>query len=238
MFEPFNSRQPAATGHGDLIGGLASIRPAAAGGPSPGLPRRRQLLAAALAGTLLPLRQAWAQGPAKAGAAAPRGREAMTITFRGAELVHRWSKNGQHEFTPAGDADLATWRDMLTLNVHESATSGEQLAVVANQVLANYRQHGKVLQTRSIPRSPARPAEHLIVAVLGNPQLLEAAFARCLLHDGVALVAVVSHRVHGKTAGPEMSAWLGAQGAQVDQALMAWTALPALARLKQLPTSA
>lgn len=190
---------------------------------------RRQVLAAALGAALMPAATAWAQRPVDAG---------TTITFCGTSFMHRWSKGGQHEFTPADSADLATWRDMLTLNLHAAVTTGEQLAEVANKVLGNYQRAGKILQTRSTPRTAARPAEHLLVAVLGTPDLLEAAFARCLLHDGTGIVAVVSHRVYGKAAGPQMSDWLRANGPQVEQALMAWAALPSVASLNRLPTSA
>lgn len=185
---------------------------------------RRMLLAAALGASLraAPLN------------AAPRP-DAMALSFRGTGYLHRWSRDGQHEFTPEGSADLTTWRDMITLNVHAQASTGEQLADVANRVLGNYRAHGKVLQTRSTPRTPGRPAEHLIVAVLGNAVLLEAAFARCLLHDGVGIVAVVSHRIYGKAVGPEMSEWLRANGPQVEQALMSWSPLPGVATLQRLP---
>ncbi len=163
----------------------------------------------------------------------------LTIDWRGRAFLHRWSRAGQHEFTPAGDEDLDRWRDMLTLNLHEQVSTGEQLAAVANQVLGNYQQHGgKILQTRSTPRTPERPAEHLIVAVLGTPQLLEAVFARCLMHEGRGLIAVVSHRVYGQAVGPQMSQWLAQNGPATEQALMAWTAMPTLAALRQLPQRA
>lgn len=190
---------------------------------------RRRVLVAALGAALLPVSTAWAQRPTGAD---------TTISFRGTPFVHRWSKGGQHEFTPADSADLATWRDMLTLNLHGSVVRGEQLADVANKVFDNYHRSGKVLQTRSTPRTIARPAEHLIVAVLGTPDLLEAAFARCLLHEGAGVVAVVSHRVYGKAVGPQMSDWLRANGPQLEQALMAWGALPSVASLSRLPQSA
>lgn len=185
---------------------------------------RRQLLIAALT---MPVWTARAQKP-----------EGLTLSFRGTPFAHRWSQGDQHEFTPDGDSDLKTWRDMITLNVHAQTTRGEQLADVANKVLSNYQQHGKILQTRSTPRSAQRPAEHLIVAVLGTPQLLEATFARCMLHDGTGFIAVVSHRVYGKNVGPEIGQWLAAQGAQTEQALMAWGPLPATSQLKRLPQSA
>lgn len=198
---------------------------------------RRRLLSV-LAAALVPAGTVLAQAAKAPGSDARKGADAMTIGFRGTSYVHRWSKDGQHEFTPADDADLAKWRDMVTLNVHEQVAGGDQLAAVANQVLGNYQRHGKILQTRSKPRTADAPAEHLIVAVLGNPQLLEAAFARCLMHDGVGVIAVVSHRVYGRAVGNEMSDWLRANGPQVEQALMSWAPLPAVASLKRLPRSA
>jgi hypothetical protein len=189
---------------------------------------RRQSLQLLVGGALLAGTGARAQARATPAAGAP------TLDFRGVSHVHRWSREQQHEFTPADDADLKQWRDMITLNVHPSVRDGEALAEVANRVLGNYQQHGKILQTRSTPRSASRPAQHLIVAVLGNPQLLEAAFARCLLHDSTGLVVVVSHRIYGQAAGPAMSRWLSEHGAQVEQALMAWDKLPRMAALQTL----
>ena len=194
-------------------------------------PSRRQALLSLLGAAL--------SGPALAQGTAPSHKaDAMTIRFRDQDFVHRWSKNGQHEFTPPAQSDLQAWTDMLTLNVHAGSTNGEQLAVVANSVLANYQRHGKILQTRSTPRTAARPAEHLIVAVLGTPQLLEAPFARCLLSaSGTGLVAVVSHRIYGQAVGPAMSQWLAANGPQVERALMDWAQVPASASLARLPSS-
>jgi hypothetical protein len=78
--------------------------------------------------------------------------------------------------------------------------NGDQLAALANSILTNYQKHGKIIRTDSKPRTPQRPAEHLIVAVLGNATLLEAVFARILLIDGVGVVAVYSHRIYGGDA--------------------------------------
>ena len=74
--------------------------------------------------------------------------------------------------------------------------------------------------------------------MLGAPDLLEAALARCLLHEGAGVVVVVSHRVYGKAAGPQMSDWLRGNGPPVEHALMAWAALPCVASLNRLPASA
>lgn len=164
-----------------------------------------------------------------------RSADAMRLTFNGIDYAYRWARAGQYEFLPPNDSDLAKWHDMVTINLHESATTGEHLAEVANKVMANYERAGKVMRTDSRPRTPDRPAEHLIVAVLGNPDFLEAAFARMVLIDGVGVVAVYSHRVYGKGVGPAMTDWLKANGPRTEGALMAWDRVPAPAALKKLP---
>lgn len=209
-----------ATGATDLLGPFGRLGANAA---------RRGLLLSLLSVSAAPL---CAVAATAAGSTPP-----LTLPFRGHQFLHRWSREGQHEFTPRESADLRHWQDMITLNQHAGVLSGEQLASVANGVLGNYQRHGRILQTRSTPRTPQQPAQHLIVAVLGQPQLLEAAFARCLMHEGRGLVAVVSHRVYGAAAGPAMSDWLRAHGMAVERALMDWQALPPLAQLNALPRS-
>jgi hypothetical protein len=169
----------------------------------------------------------------KQGASPPA--KAVAINFRGMDYVHRWSREGQNEFTPESDADLARWHDMVTINVPPNVGNGDQLAELANRVLTSYQNHGKILRTDSKPRTPQRTAEHVIVAVLGNPAFLEAAFARFLLVDGKGLVVVYSHRIYGQNAGPAMSEWLRANGATSETALMEWRGYPSAAALRTLP---
>jgi len=74
-----------------------------------------------------------------------------SVIFNGAEYIHRWSENGQNEFTPAGQEDLDKWTDMLTINVYPDAVEGDGLALVANKVLGTYQEHGgKVLRTNPV----------------------------------------------------------------------------------------
>lgn len=186
--------------------------------------RRHALWCAAAAPLALAL-------PRPARAASP----AMSFSFAGTEWLHRWSKAGQNEFTPRGQEDLARWRDMVTVNLHESVRTGEQLADLANRVLGNYRANGRILRTDSKPRTPQREAEHLVIAAFVTPKLAEAAFARILLAGGAGCVVVRSHRIHGEQAGPPLSDWLRANGPAVERELMAWDGIPAPAALKRLP---
>ena|SRR5688572_14823301 len=162
---------------------------------------------------------------------------ATKLNFGGKVYLHRWSKGGQHEFTREGDEDLSRWRDMVTVNAHDAVRNAEQLAALANSILSNYQRHGKILRTDSKPRTPQRPAEHLIVALLGNPEFLEAAFARIVLVDGVGEAAVYSHRIYGKEAAKAMGEWLSANGASIEKTLMTWDRIPAPAALRSLPQS-
>lgn len=168
---------------------------------------------------------------------ASSGTKVLTLSFQGVEYEHRWSKNGQNEFTPKGQENLDSWHDMMTLNVAEQIGNREQLAALANNVLDRYQSAGKIVRTDSKPETEGHPAEHLVIAVLGNPGFLEAAFARFVLVDGVAVVAIYSHRVYGKAVGDAMSEWLQGNGPQIEAALMGWSTLPTPAALKALPQS-
>jgi hypothetical protein len=126
---------------------------------------------------------------------------------------------------------------MVTINVHEAVRNGDQLATLANGVLSNYQSHGKIVRTDSKPRTSQRPAEHLIVAILGTSAFLEAAFARVVLIDGVGVVAVYSHRAHGKDAAGAIGEWVKTNGPPVEKTLMTWDRIPSLVVLRQLPQS-
>lgn len=162
---------------------------------------------------------------------------ATALSFRDVGYLHRWSKDGQHEFTPDDQSDLQAWTDMLIVNVHPGVTSEQQLAGLANAVLGNYQNAGKILKTGSKPKTPDQLAEHLAVAVLGAPGVLEATFARFVLADGVGTVVSYSHRIYGNAAGPAMNDWLKIYGAQVESALMDWKTVPGPVALAKLPQS-
>ncbi len=165
-------------------------------------------------------------------AASSAGKPAFT--FRDTAYFHRWSQNTQHEFTPAKQEDLQAWTDMVTINVYPDAADGDALAARANAVLENYKAaKAMVLNTRSVPRTADRPAEHFIAVVFSRPTFIEVAFARLKLVDGVGCSVVYSHRIYGVKAGDAASAWLRANGPEAERALMEWSssgAAVALAR--------
>src|SRR5262249_11174927 len=76
-----------------------------------------------------------------------------SFLFDAVAYWHRWSKKGQNEFTPQGQEDLDRWTEMVTINLHEEIRDGEQLALLANQVLGRYQATGKILKTDSKPRT-------------------------------------------------------------------------------------
>jgi hypothetical protein len=161
-----------------------------------------------------------------AAAVRPTGKKSDTaskpaISFNHIEYLFRWSENGQFEFTPPGQEDLEKWTDMVTINVYPDAVDGDGLALVANKVLTIYQSNnGKILKTDSVPRTAEKPAEHVIVAVLGNPALMECVQARFKLIDGKGYAIIFSHRVYGERVGDEMSSWLDKNGPATEKALM------------------
>ncbi len=149
------------------------------------------------------------------------------LVFREISYWHRWSKNDQHEYTPKGQDDLQQWRDMITINRYPDVHDGDGLAAKANGVLENYKSHhGVVLKTNSVPRIPGRPAEHYIAVVFGQPNFIEAAFARFKLSDNTGCSIVYSHRLYGEKIGDQMNAWLSANGPAIEKALMSWSNVP------------
>ncbi|HWM25702.1 MAG TPA: hypothetical protein VNP98_12840 [Chthoniobacterales bacterium] len=156
------------------------------------------------------------------------------FVFRDVEYFHRWSQNDQHEFTPEKQEDLEKWSDMITVNGYPNVNDGEGLAAMANAVLENYKSHqARVLKTTSVPRTPDRPAEHLIAVVFGRPNFIEVAFARFKLMDGKGCSFVYSHRIYGEKIGDEVSAWLSANGPEIEKALMEWKSMPSAISIRQ-----
>jgi len=145
----------------------------------------------------------------------------LNVEFNGAQFLHRWSENNQHEFTPKSQEDLSAWEDMLTINVYPSITDGEGLAVMANQVLGSYQStKAMVLKTDSVPRTKSKPAEHSMVVLFPRPEFIEAAFTRLIIIDGVGASIVYSHRIYGNKIGNEMSDWLKNNGSIIEELLM------------------
>ena len=62
--------------------------------------------------------------------------------------------------------------------------------------------------------------------VFGRPNFIEVAFARFKLVDGTGCSFVYSHRIYGEKMGDEMSAWLSANGSDIEKALMEWSSMP------------
>ncbi len=151
----------------------------------------------------------------------------VAFTFQGVDYFQRWSQQEQHEFTPAKQEDLEKWTDMITVNGYPSVTDGDALAATANGILENYKNHGaNVLNTNSTPRTPERPAEHLIAVVFGRPEFIEVAFARLRMRDGTGHSIVYSHRMYGEKIGDKMNEWLKAHGKETEDALMKWDSAP------------
>lgn len=156
------------------------------------------------------------------------------FTFKSVEYFHRWSKDDQHEFTPDKQEDLERWSDMITVNGYPGVDDGEDLATTANAVLENYKNHqARVLKTSSVPRTPDRPAEHLVAVVFSRPNFIEVAFARFKLIDGKGCSFVYSHRMYGEKIGDQASAWLSANGPEIEKALMEWKSMPSPVSIRQ-----
>jgi hypothetical protein len=148
---------------------------------------------------------------------------AAAFSFANTNYFHRFSQGDMHEYTPAAQENLETWRDMVTIHFYRKVKDGETLAATANTVLSNYKAaKGMVLKTSSVPKTASKAAEHLIVVVFGRPNYIEVAFARFQMQNGIGTAAIYSHRIYGQKAGDAMSAWLKKNGPATEKNLMGW----------------
>ncbi|WP_408951520.1 hypothetical protein [Lysobacter sp. Hz 25] len=172
-----------------------------------------------------------------ANGSATQAQSASSLTFNGARYAHRWSKGTQHEFTPVGQEDLSKWQDMITLVPRQDAHDGQTLASLAEATLATYKGAGQIIKTGSTPLTADKPAEYLLVAVLPGKGFFETTFVRFKLINGVGVMSIYAHRNYGESAAEDFGAWIKANGAAVEKALMDWNGIPAPASLKTLPQS-
>jgi hypothetical protein len=168
-------------------------------------------------------------------AAPPKAAAPMKLKFGGVEYVHRWSQNGQNEFTPPVQTDLKAWKDMVTVIVNERVTNGDQLAELANGVVGNYSKAGEILRTDSKPRTASVEAEHFIAAMLHAKGFSEAAFARVMMVEGRGVVVVYSRRAYGEHAADTIATFLDHNGQPTERMLMQWQGMPKIAQLRALP---
>jgi len=140
----------------------------------------------------------------------------QSIFFNGRTYKHRWSNGGQHEFTPAGQEDLSSWVDMLTLWVDPRVHDGETLALEVERVVARYRKiNGQNLNVFFIPNGSERLGEYFISARLGKSPVVEFVAARFVLHQTQGMGIIYSHRTYGPSAAQGLIQWMESHGPEL-----------------------
>jgi hypothetical protein len=125
--------------------------------------------------------------------AAPRAQE-QDLTFDGTRYSRRCSREPQHEYTPAGQDDLSTWNDMVTLIGYPNAKTPGQMAMVAHELVSIYTGHSaRVMRVDAIPATQETAAMYFVVALFIHSTFVEAVFARLELVDGEGAAVLYSH---------------------------------------------
>ena len=148
-------------------------------------------------------------------------------------FFHRFTKNDQHEYTPASQRDLTAWTDMVTILVYRKANDDKKLAAIAESAREKYKAVGRVLRAETVLNADSKSTEHLTVVVVGTPMYLEAVFARFRMQEGIGTAAIYCHRIYGDKVGDQMSAWLRKHGVATENSLLAWSQMPKLSELKK-----
>jgi hypothetical protein len=158
-----------------------------------------------------------------------------SVVFLGEEYFHRWSMNGQNEYTPKGSEDLATWSSMLTIN--PTSLDPARLPELASTIRSNYQNSGaKILGAESAEGQTGK-TEYFQAALFTTPAFMEAALTRVFLVEGRPLIATYAKRFYGADVGAQMSAWLKQNRTSIEKSLRTWTGVPPLKALEALPQS-
>jgi len=159
---------------------------------------------------------------------------AAKLKFAGLEFVHRESRNGRSDFTPASEPGK-DWRDRVTIIVRDNVTSKDQLSSIAGNLVATVSDLGEVVRTDSVANPQTQETEHFFAAKLEGNGFTQAAFARLALVEGKGTVVVYSHRSYGEHSAETSTGWMDRNGETIEGDLMSWTGMPKLAQLRALP---
>lgn len=130
------------------------------------------------------------------------------LTFNGQEYVLQQAAAGQHVFIPTTPADSAGGtHEVVTLNIF-ALVDEAKMELLAGDIRKRYEEVGKILRAGSKPPTGGRPPEHLIVAILGEPGFIEAAFARIVAVEDLTIIAVYSRRAPAEGAEKDIGEWL------------------------------
>lgn len=153
----------------------------------------------------------------------------LALSFDGKRYLHRYSKNGQHEFTPAGQEDLQRWQEMMTLVVNQGFDT-EKTRRWAEAMAAGYKERGMLIQADQPPGG-----EYRMLGVLGAPGVIEVNFVRVMPYGSAAMAAMVQRRFYGED-GRQMADWVRDNTPRISGLLVDWQP-PSQSAVAALPES-
>ncbi|HET9555120.1 MAG TPA: hypothetical protein VFP50_19300 [Anaeromyxobacteraceae bacterium] len=174
-------------------------------------------------------------GPAAAADPAPARAWPLVIDFGGTKLIHRWSGDGLHEFTPPDQPNVEHWSRMVSVLLTDRVTDARGLSGLAQAVESGFRRRGTTADDEELG-DLAPDGERLVVALLGGDGRWEWTFARLLLHEGHGVTVLSAFAFEGPSAKDEARRWGRDHLVEEARLLLAWQGLPARATLRALVT--
>ena len=153
---------------------------------------------------------------------------AAATEFNGVRYLHRWSKNGQHEYTPEGQTDLTRWKQMVTL-IDKPGMNPYEASAWAVNLADGFEKSGMLI-------SADRPSdtEYRVVGVMRAGEIVEANFARLMVFQGRAVMLMVQRRFYGQEAS-ELADWMKDNTPLISAELLDWGPVPSVESLAALP---
>jgi hypothetical protein len=155
-----------------------------------------------------------------AAARAPQSAATPEITFRGTEYFLRSSQGNGYEFTPAGQEDLHTFTDSLTLDLYPAAHDEKALAVITSRIRAIAEGAKATILPATVAVSGQSTGEHFFAAVVPTPHGADFDAIRVVLVDKQAVGVFYAHRSYGQSAVEVTSDWAKKNAADVEKQLL------------------
>jgi len=153
----------------------------------------------------------------------------LRVSFDGVEYFHRQSANGQHRFTPKGQEDLLSWKNMLTVIDLPQATSIEKLLELAGDLPSPYRNLGDIIGGDIAPAIGSTPEAFALVfererlnADSSDFVTVEYSIAKIYMSGRTGVLAIYSHRAYDADCVDRFQARIPENMVSATKALRIW----------------
>ncbi|WP_415884891.1 hypothetical protein ACMXYO_09470 [Neptuniibacter sp. QD37_6] len=143
------------------------------------------------------------------------------VTFNGDEYAYRATESSAHQYTPTDQADLSSYKDMISFTFSEEVKTKSDLKPFAEKFLAAYNGKGKIIKAIAGP-DPRDPSLFLLATMTTSDKSSEANMFLIRVENEAGVVMNYSHHIYGKDQSKAVMDWFNANGHKMESTLMSF----------------